>query len=41
MPLLNTITTPWAEAFLQVADTRSETEATIEQVRSLLALWKE
>lgn len=41
MPLLNTITTPWAEAFLQVAGSRSETESTIEQVRSLLALWRE
>jgi len=40
MPLLNTITTPWAEAFLQVSDSRAETEASMEQVRSLLTLWK-
>ncbi|MFM7313252.1 MAG: ATP synthase F1 subunit delta [Cyanobium sp.] len=39
MPLLNTITTPWAEAFLQVTESRSETEAVIAQVRELLALW--
>jgi len=40
MPLLNTITTPWAEAFLQVCESRGETEAVIEQVRSLLSLWE-
>lgn len=39
MPLLNTITTPWAEAFLQVSDSRGETEASIDQARALLALW--
>ncbi|MFM7086987.1 MAG: ATP synthase F1 subunit delta [Cyanobium sp.] len=41
MPLLNTITTPWAEAFLQVTESRSESEGVIDQVRSLLALWQE
>lgn len=41
MPLLNTITSPWAEAFLQVADSRNETEQVIEQVRSLRSLWDE
>lgn len=41
MPLLNTITTPWAEAFLQVSESRNETEQVIEQVRSLLSLWHE
>jgi F-type H+-transporting ATPase subunit delta len=40
MPLLNTITTPWAEAFLQVTESRGETEQVIEQVRSLLSLWE-
>lgn len=40
MPLLNTITSPWAEAFLQVTDSRGETEQVIEQVRSLLSLWE-
>lgn len=39
MPLLNTITTPWAEAFLQVTESRDETEQVIEQVRGLLSLW--
>lgn len=39
MPLLNTITTPWAEAFLQVSDSRGETEATVDQARALLAIW--
>lgn len=39
MPLLNTITSPWAEAFLQVTESRGETEQVIEQVRSLLSLW--
>jgi len=40
MPLLNTITTPWAEAFLQVTGSRNETEQVIEQARSLLTLWE-
>ena len=40
MPLLNTITSPWAEAFLQVTESRSETEDVIEQIRSLLLLWE-
>ena len=40
MPLLNTITTPWADAFLQVSESRGETEQVIDQVRSLLALWQ-
>jgi len=39
MPLLNTITTPWAEAFLQVTESRGETDAVIDQVRSILAIW--
>lgn len=41
MPLLNTITTPWAEAFLQVSDSRGESEASIEQVRGLLSIWRD
>ena len=39
MPLLNTITTPYAEAFLQVANAAGETEAVIGQARSLLEVW--
>jgi F-type H+-transporting ATPase subunit delta len=41
MPLLNTITTPYAEAFLQVSEGAGETEAVVEQARSILALWSE
>ena len=41
MPLLNTITTPYAEAFLQVAESRKEVDKVIAQSKSLLALWKE
>jgi F-type H+-transporting ATPase subunit delta len=41
MPLLNTITTPWAEAFLQLSEANGEIDAVIDQARTLLALWKE
>lgn len=41
MPLLNTITTPWAEAFLQVAEANGETEAVIAQARQVLSLWQD
>ena len=41
MPLLNTITTPWAEALLQLSEANGETEAVVDQARSLLALWNE
>jgi F-type H+-transporting ATPase subunit delta len=41
MPLLNSITTPYAEAFLQVSDANRDTAAVVEQARSLLSLWKE
>jgi len=41
MPLLNSITTPYAEAFLQVADGRDETDEIVEQARQILALWQE
>ena len=34
MPLLNTITTPYAEAFLQVATSREEVEKVVEQARA-------
>jgi len=39
MPLLNTITTPYAEAFLQVAESRNEVDEVIEQAKSILDLW--
>jgi F-type H+-transporting ATPase subunit delta len=41
MPLLNTLTTPYAEAFLQVADARDEADQVIEQAKQVLALWAE
>ncbi len=41
MPLLNSITTPYADAFLQVADGRNETEEIVDQARQVLALWNE
>ena len=31
MPLLNSITTPYAEAFLQVADSRQEVDQVVDQ----------
>lgn len=40
MPLLNTITTPYADAFLQVATAAGEADAAVEQARSLLDLWQ-
>jgi len=39
MPLLNTITTPYAEAFLQVAESRNEVEEVVNQSKSILDLW--
>ncbi|WP_320673975.1 ATP synthase F1 subunit delta [Prochlorococcus sp. MIT 1341] len=41
MPLLNTITTPYAEAFLQVAESRKEVDKVVTQAKSLLELWNE
>ncbi len=41
MPLLNTITTPYAEAFLQVAETNNEVSKVISQAKSILKLWEE
>lgn len=41
MPLLNSITTPYAEAFLQVSDQRGETDEVIDQAKALLHLWQE
>lgn len=39
MPLLNTIATPYAEALLQVAEARQETDTVAEQARAVLDLW--
>jgi F-type H+-transporting ATPase subunit delta len=39
MPLLNTITTPYADAFLQVCQASGELETAIQQSRELLDLW--
>ncbi len=41
MPLLNTITTPYAEAFLQVASNRKEVDQVVDQSKALLSLWNE
>jgi F-type H+-transporting ATPase subunit delta len=41
MPLLNTITTPYAEAFLQVAESRKETDEVVDQAKAVLALWQQ
>jgi len=39
MPLLNTITTPYAEAFLQLAESRNEIDEVVDQSKSILELW--
>ncbi len=41
MPLLNTITTPYAEAFLQIAESRKEVDQVVAQSKMLLRLWRE
>jgi F-type H+-transporting ATPase subunit delta len=41
MPVLNTIATPYAEALLQVAESRKETDTVAEQARGLLAIWND
>ena len=41
MPLLNSITTPYAEAFLQVASSRKEVEKVVKQAKDVLAIWNE
>jgi len=41
MPLLNTITTPYAEAFLQVAESRNELEKVVDQSKSIIDLWNQ
>ena len=39
MPLLNAITTPYAEAFLQLCDASGDTETVILQARQVLEIW--
>ena len=39
MPLLNTVTTPYAEAFLQVAESRQEVDDVVAQSKSILEIW--
>ena len=41
MPLLNTITTPYAEAFLQVASSRKEVDQVVDQAKDLITLWND
>ena len=41
MPLLNTITTPYAEAFLQVAESRNEVEDIVSQSKEILEIWNQ
>lgn len=39
MPLLNTISTPYAEALLQVVDQRQETDQVAKEAKDLLEVW--
>ncbi len=41
MPLLNTITTPYAEALLQVAESSKEVKKVISQAKSILEIWNQ
>ncbi|MFO0038219.1 MAG: ATP synthase F1 subunit delta [Synechococcaceae cyanobacterium] len=41
MPLLNSITTPYADAFLQVSDAKGETVQVVDQAREILAIWRQ
>ena len=41
MPLLNTITPPSAEAFLQVASSRQEVDLVVDQAKEVLSLWND
>ncbi len=41
MPLLNTITNPWAEAFLQVSEANGDTDQVIDQAKDVLSLWEQ
>ena len=41
MPLLNSITTPYAEAFLQVASNKKEVDQVISQAKDVLKIWED
>ena len=41
MPLLNSLATPYAEALLQIADARSESDDVASRCKELLALWSD
>ena len=41
MPLLNSVTTPYAEALLQVVNENNQTEAMVKEVKQLLSLIKD
>ena len=40
MPLLNSLATPYADALLQVTDTRQESEEVANQCKALLSAWE-
>ena len=41
MPLLNSLATPYAEALLQVSESRKDTDAVAEQAKAVLELWNQ
>ena len=41
MPLLNSVTTPYAEAFLQVSNDLNQTDEIVDQVKEILSLFRE
>ena len=41
MPLLNSVTTPYAEAFLQVSNDLNQTDEIVSQVKEILSLFRE
>ena len=41
MPLLNSVTTPYAEAFLQVSNDLNQTDEIVVQVKEILSLFRE
>merc|ERR1712100_393886 len=40
MPLLNTLATPYADALLQVGESRKESDALADEAKALLSAWK-
>ena len=41
MPLLNSLATPYAEALLQVSESRKDTDTVAEQAKAVLTVWNE